>query len=241
MTKPRAVVFDLFETLIHDVKFDFNSGLTYIHENILLKDTDKVEFVNYADTYWKEIYSKRSEDNLEVAFDDEILDFKNKYGFKEDIPLEKILLNCALKINSTELFNDTIFTLEQLKALGIPIYLLSNCIFKKNVMTKFINQYDLEKYFVNIYFSADYKLRKPHKDLFQIVFDDIKKYDDSIEKKQVYFVGDNFKADVLGAEGFGFTPVFINRNKDTKVNDKGFLEIEALSELLEIIKSSERK
>lgn len=236
MAKPKAVVFDLFETLIHEVKFDFNSGLAYIQENILSKDIDKVEFLNYAGTYWKEIYDKRNEDNSEVAFDDEVLDFKNKYGFKEDIPLEEIILNCVLKIDSTELFDDTIFTLEQLKALGIPIYLLSNSIFKKNVMTKFINQYDLEKYFVNIYFSADYKLRKPHKDLFKIVFDDIKKYDHSIEKKQVYFVGDNFEADVLGAEGFGFTPVFINRNKDTKVNDKGFFEIEALSELLEIIK-----
>lgn len=236
MAKPKVVVFDLFETLIHEVKFDFNLGLAYIQENILSKDTDKVEFLNYAGTYWKEIYDKRNEDNSEVAFDDEVLDFKNKYGFKEDIALEEIILNCVLKIDSTELFDDTIFTLEQLRALGIPIYLLSNSIFKKNVMTKFINQYDLEKYFVNIHFSADYKLRKPHKDLFQVVFDDIKKYDDGIEKKQVYFVGDNFKADVLGAEGFGFIPVFINRNKDTKVNDKGFLEIEALSELLEIIK-----
>lgn len=236
MAKPKAVVFDLFETLIHEVKFDFNSGLAYIQENILSKGIDKVEFLNYAGTYWKEIYDKRNEDNSEVAFDDEVLDFKNKYGFKEDIPLKEIILNCVLKIDSIELFDDTIFTLEQLKALGIPIYLLSNSIFKKNVMTKFINQYDLEKYFVNIYFSADYKLRKPHKDLFKIVFDDIKKYDHSIEKKQVYFVGDNFEADVLGAEGFGFTPVFINRNKDTKVNDKGFFEIEALSELLEIIK-----
>lgn len=236
MAKSRAVVFDLFETLIHEVKFDFNSGLTYIQENILSKDTDKVEFLNYADTHWKEIYDKRNEDNSEVAFDDEILDFKNKYGFKEEAALEEIILNCVLKIDSTELFNDTISTLEQLKALEIPIYLLSNSIFKKNVMTKFINQYDLEKYFVNIHFSADYKIRKPHKDLFQIVFDDIKKYDNSIEKRQVYFVGDNFKADVLGAEDFGFTPVFINRNKDTKINNKGFREIEALNELLEIIK-----
>lgn len=27
-------------------------------------------------------YDKRSEDNLELAFEDELLDFKNKYGFK---------------------------------------------------------------------------------------------------------------------------------------------------------------
>ena len=138
-------------------------------------------------------------------------------------------------MNTTELFNETIPTLEQLKLLEIPAYLLSNSIFKKNVMKKFINQYDLEKYFVNTHFSADYKIRKPHKDLFKIVFDDIKKYDDSIGMEQVYFIGDNFEADVLGAGNFGFTPVFINRKQDTDVNSKNFIEIKSLNELFEVI------
>lgn len=236
MIKVRAIVFDLFDTLLHDVKFDFDSGLSYLHENILSKDTDKAEFLDYAATYWKGLYDKRSEDNSEVAFEDELLDFQNKYGFKVNYQLEDILFNFALEVNATELFNDTISTLEQLNLLGIPVYLLSNSIFKKNVMKKIINQYDLEKYFINIHFSADYKVRKPHKDLFKIVFDDIKNYDASIEKEQVYFIGDNFEADVLGAESFGFTPVFINRTQDTNINNKNFIEIKSLNELLEVIR-----
>ncbi|GFZ33154.1 hypothetical protein CSC2_36800 [Clostridium zeae] len=236
MAKARVIVFDLFETLLHDIKFDFNSGLSYLHENILSKDTDKVGFLDYAATYWKGLYDKRNEDNSEVAFEDELLDFKNKYGFKVEYPLEEILFNCALEINTTELFNDTISTLEQLKLLEIPVYLLSNSIFKKNVMKKFINKYDLEKYFVNIHFSADYKIRKPHKDLFKIVFDDIKKYDASIEMEQVYFIGDNFDADVLGAKNFGFTPIFINRKHDNDSNNKSFIVIKSLNELLEVIR-----
>lgn len=236
MAKARVIVFDLFETLLHDVKFDFDSGLFYLHENILSKDTDKVEFLDYAGTYWKALYEKRSEDNSELAFDDELLDFKNKYGFKVNYPLEEIVYNCALAINTTELFSDTISTLEQLKQLGIPVYLLSNTIFKRNVMIKFINQYDLEKYFVNTHFSADYKVRKPHKDLFKVVYDDINKYDSSIEMEQVYFIGDNFEADVLGAKNFGFTPVFINRKHDIDINRENFIEIKSLNELLEVIR-----
>ncbi len=222
--------------MLHDIKFDFDSGLCYLHENILSKGTDKVEFLEYAATYWKELYDKRIKDNSELAFEDELLDFKNKYGFKVNYPLEEILFNCALEISTAELFNDTISTLEQLKLLGIPVYLLSNSIFKKNVMKKFISQYGLEKYFVNVHFSADYKIRKPHKDLFKIVFDDIKKYDASIEMEQVYFIADNFEADVLGAENFGFTPVFINRKEDIDINNKNFIEIKSLNELLEVIR-----
>jgi HAD superfamily hydrolase (TIGR01549 family) len=235
MKKARVIVFDLFETLLHDIDFDIYLGLSYLHENILSQNTDKVEFLDYATAYWKELYDKRIEDNSELAFEEELLDFKNKYGFKVNYLLEEILYKCALEINATELFNDTISTLEQLKLLGIPVYLLSNSIFNKNVMKRFINQYDLEKYFVNIHFSADYKIRKPHIDLFKIVFDDIKKYDTSIEMGQVFFVGDNFEADVIGAENFGFTPVFINRKHDTNINTKNFIEIKSLNELLEVI------
>lgn len=239
MAKVRVIVFDLFETLLHDIKFDFDSCLSYLHENILSKDTDKDEFLDYAATYWKELYDKRCENNIELAFEEELLDFKNKYGFKVNYPMEEILFNCVLEINTTELFNDTISILEQLKSLEIPVYLLSNSIFKKNVMKKFINQYDLEKYFVNIHFSADYKLRKPHKDLFKIVFDDIKTYDSSMEMGQVFFVGDNFEADVLGAENFGFTPVFINRKHEADINNKNFIEIKSLNELIEVISKFE--
>lgn len=235
MEKVKAIVFDLFETLLHDIKFDIVLGLSYIHENILSEFTDKDEFLEYAATYWKELYDKRNEENSEIAFEDELLDFKRKYGFRVDYPIEEILYNCALEINSTELFHDTISTLEQIKLSGIPIYLLSNSIFKKNVMKKFINQYDLEKYFINIYFSADYKIRKPHKDLFKIVYDDIKNYDTSIEKKEVYFVGDNFEADILGAENFGFTPVFIDRKQDADMKNINFIEIKSLNKLLELI------
>jgi len=133
MAKARAIVFDLFDTLLHDIKFNFESGLFYLHENILSKATDKVEFLEYAATYWKKLYDKRNEDNSEL------------------------------------------------------------------------------------------------------VFDDIRKYDSNIKIEQVYFIGDNFEADIIGAENFGFTPVFINRKQDTNINNKNFIEIQSLNELIKVI------
>ncbi|WP_455717952.1 HAD family hydrolase [Anaerosporobacter sp.] len=235
MAEVKVIVFDLFDTLIHGLKFDFYSGLLYIYDNILLEGTDKVEFFEYADAHWKNIYDRDNEKNLELPFEDELIDFKSKYGFKVDCSLEDIEYNCALSMNVSELFNDTISTLEKLNSLGIPVYLLSNTIFKKSVMKKFINQYDLEKYFVNTYFSADYKAKKPNKDFFQVVFDEIKKYDSNIEKKEIYFVGDNFVADIIGADEFGFTPVFINRNQVGGINKEDYIEIYSLDELIDLV------
>lgn len=235
MAKAKVIIFDLFETLIHDIVFDFTSGLLYLYEYILLDGTDKVEFFNYADTYWKDLYDKRNEDNTEVSFEEELLDFQHKYGFKVDWSLEEIQYQCALAMNTTELFSDTVSTLEKLNSLGIPIYLLSNCIFKKNVMIKFLKHYDLEKYFINTYFSADYKVKKPHKDFFQIVYDEIKKDNYNIHKEEIYFIGDTYSADVLGSKDFGFTPVFINRTQIDGINKGNFQEIDSLNELLELI------
>lgn len=237
MVKVKVIVFDLFDTLVRDIKFDFQSGLSYLHENILLDGTDKIELENYANTYWKERYDKRSEDNSEVPFEEQLLDFKKKYGFKVNWSLEEIQYLCASAMNVIELFDDTITTLDKLKSFSIPIYLLSNSIFKKNVMIKGLNQYTLEKYFVNTFFSADYKIRKPHKDFFQIVWEDIKKENNIIKKEEVFFVGDNYTADVEGANNFGFTPVFINRKKINGINKRNFIEITDLNELLECISS----
>lgn len=236
MARARIIVFDLFETLLHDVKFDFASGLSYLYQDILSTNTDKKEFLDYAASYWKELYHKRSEDNSEVAFKDELLDFKNKYGFKVNYPIEDILFNCALEMNATELFDDTISTLEKLKRLGIPMYLLSNSIFNRNVMNKFINRYNLKKYFINTYFSADYKIRKPHRKIFEVVLDDIKKMNSNIELEQVYFIGDNYEADVMGAYSFGFTPVYINRKNGADINCNHFIEIKSLNGLFDVIR-----
>ncbi|HAB61297.1 MAG TPA: hypothetical protein DCE48_11500, partial [Lachnospiraceae bacterium] len=137
MTKAKVIVFDLFETLVHDIKFDFTSGLLYLYEYILLDGIDKEEFLDYANTYWKNLYDLRSVVHSELPFEEELLDFQQKYGFKVNWSIEEIQYHCALAMNSTELFNDTISTLEKLNSLGIPIYLLSNCIFKKNVMLRF--------------------------------------------------------------------------------------------------------
>lgn len=235
MMKAKVIVFDLFATLIRDISFDFSSGLRYLHENILTEGTDQTEFLNYANTYWKDLYDKRAEDNSEVSFEEELLDFKNKYGFKVDWPLEEIQYKCMKKMNETELFMDTHITLEKLKALNIPIYLLSNSIFNKDVMKRFLKQYDFEKYFEGIYFSADYKVRKPHKEFFQVVMNEIKKHNKEIHPDEIFYIGDNFKADVLGAGNFGFTPVFLNRNQIAGINKEDFKEIKSLLEVLEYI------
>lgn len=79
-------------------------------------------------------------------------------------------------------------------------------------------------------------MRKPHKDFFQIVLDEIKKDNSNIRIEEVFFIGDNYNADILGSKNFGFTPVFLNRKQIAEINDKNFLEINSLDGLFDLAK-----
>lgn len=236
MMSVKAVVFDLFETLIHDNDYNFNNAIEYLYESILNEGTDKEEFLSYANNYWKKFYDDRKIDNSEVAFEDELRDFKYRYGFKVDYPIKEIEYNCVREMNESELFPDTKETLQRLNDMQIPVYILSNAIFKKDIMVRFINLFDLEKYFVNTYFSADYGIRKPHQDLFKVVYQDIKNSIPDIEKNEVCFVGDNLKADIAGSMEFGFTPIHIKRNGESC--EGSIAEVESLSEIIDKVCSN---
>ena len=138
-------------------------------------------------------------------------------------------------MNKIELFKDTIPTLTCLQKSNVPLYLLSNAIFKKEIMTSFIDQFHLNPYFKETFFSADYHVRKPHPDFFQAVFHSIQNTFPEITKQEVLFIGDNYNADVLGSRNFGFTPIYLNRLNLPDTNPYHVLEIHSLSELLPLM------
>jgi len=235
MEKPKIIVFDLFETLVHDIKFSFSDGIKYVYQNVLTKGTNKEDFLNHVNGYWKTIYDARANDNSEVAFKDELLDLKHKYGFQTNASLFDIQCICVDKMNQIQLFKDTIPPLTFLQKSGIPFYLLSNAIFKKDVMTRYLSRFGLAPYFKETFFSAGYSIRKPHPALFQTVYHSILTTSPEVTKNQILFVGDNYTADVLASNAFGFTPVYLNRLHLPDTNTNHFLEISSLSELTRLI------
>lgn len=76
MTYPSVIVFDLFATLINDLRFNFVDGLVYLHTEVLDHPGDLIDFLAYADTHWKTKYDARDKDHHEINFADELIDFK---------------------------------------------------------------------------------------------------------------------------------------------------------------------
>jgi putative hydrolase of the HAD superfamily len=94
---------------------------------------------------------------------------------------------------------------EQEKTISI----LSNTGFiKGETLRKLMSHYDLENYFSFQIYSDETGFSKPKKEIFQLVYNEIKRFN-SIEKKKVLHIGDNQIADFDGAIKFGFDALLI--------------------------------
>lgn len=236
MNKPKVIVFDLFATLINDRRFNFVDGLVFLHEEVLDHPGSLVEFLAYADTHWKTKYDARDIDHHEISFEEELIDFKEKFGFKVDWSLDEIQFLVLKAMNDLDVFEDTIDVLTTLKQHNIPLFLLSNSIFSTRVMSRFLDSLGILHFFNEVFFSADYGVRKPHQGFYLPLVERIRNDNPLIDLADVWFVGDNYLADVIGATEADLTPIWINRKYDSKRNVLAVQEIASLSELLNLIK-----
>lgn len=235
MNKPKVIVFDLFATLINDRRFNFVDGLIFLHQEVLDHPSSLVEFLAYADTQWKTKYDARDSDHHEISFEEELIDFKAKFGFKVDWSLDEIQFLVLKAMNDLDVFEDTIDVLNNIKRNAIPLFLLSNSIFKRQVMSRFLDSLGILHFFNEVFFSADYGVRKPHQGFFLPLLDRIRQDDPMIDLVEVWFVGDNYLADIIGAKEADLTPIWINRKYDSKRNVLAVQEITSLSKLLNLI------
>lgn len=87
----------------------------------------------------------------------------------------------------------------------------------------------LEKYFVNVYTSENIGYHKPHAGIFQHAVTSL-----NARKSDCIMVGDDFKADILGAMNYGIDQVFFRHN-DRVYDEQPTYEIRSLIELKQIL------
>ncbi len=83
----------------------------------------------------------------------------------------------------------------------------------------------LEQYFDKVFTSEDIGYHKPHAGIFQHAVSSL-----NAKKETCIMVGDDFKADILGAKKFGIDQVYFRHN-DKVFDEKPTYEIRSLNEL----------
>jgi HAD superfamily hydrolase (TIGR01549 family) len=230
--------------------FDFGDTLIYFDGNwddVLRRSTKRLwkflcksgypinreQFKQDFNKRMREYYLERDKSLKEYTSAGVLLDYMNDLGFSNlDDTFIREALNTMYSV-SQEYWNleiDTIPTLEWLQSNGYRIGLISNASDKDDVYS-LLQQFNLTDYFEHIIISADFGLRKPHREIFQ---EGLSLF--SCQPQDSFMVGDRLDMDILGAIQLGIRSVWISRRSIHKGNENLFgirpdYEIQSLEEL----------
>tara|TARA_Y100001935_G_scaffold110443_1_gene91666 strand:- start:116 stop:778 length:663 start_codon:yes stop_codon:yes gene_type:complete len=220
MKKIKAIIFDAYGTL-----FDVNSAAEKCKDKI---GDNWEKFSNYWRTTqleytWLRSLMKRHKNFWQVTEDS--LD-KSMMVFNIDKSMKSELLNLYKNLSTYEEVPEILKTLKTRK---LKLAILSNG--TPSLLNELVVNNQIDNFFDDIFSIEDVGIYKPASKVYNIP---LKKY--NIEKKQILFLSAN-TWDVSGGGNYGFTSVWVNRNKNVfdKLDYKPEFEIEDLYQLRKII------
>jgi putative hydrolase of the HAD superfamily len=120
--------------------------------------------------------------------------------------------------------------LSELGRRGIPMGIVSNVSFSAEVVRHELEKHDLARFFAFILGSADYGIRKPQKELF-----DLGVFKLDAEGHKTAYIGNMIPYDIVGAARAGLLPVWYNRYGHEAELPEGTIVIRHWDDFLEAV------
>ena len=208
MKKPRMILFDYGQTLVNEARFDGVKGTGEV-----LKHAS----VNKYNLSAEQVQAKADELNKEMGR----FDPKNRHKFQIEVPNHMFTaylyesLGIRLSITAEQI--DSIFWdaaapgkptdgieefLEYLDKAGIRSGVISNITYAGSVVKKRIREMLPDNHFEFIIATSEYMYRKPNKRIFELALEKAE-----LKADEVWYVGDSYECDVVGARNAGLFPV----------------------------------
>ena len=204
MNKPKMVIFDYGHTLLYEPGFDFLRGEEALFRYI--KNNKNGLTVNEVCDFSQEIFAKISAVR-EMGLD--LHEWQFQRFLYEYLEIElSITLPEAEKIfwdntSAGAIMPNADRMLEYINSKCIRSAVISNIVFSGAALTERINRLLPQNKFEFVIASSEYMFRKPCPLLFELA---LKKA--GLPANDVWFCGDNAKADVEGAAAVGIFPVW---------------------------------
>lgn len=204
MNKPKMIIFDYGHTLLYEPEFDFLSGekevYKYIIKNPYQYSADEInrfgeELFQKSDACRKQGFELHERQMLRLKY--EYLGIELGISYTE---AEKILWDHVSWGACMPLVEDM---LHCLKENNIRSGVISNIGWSGNALTERINRLLPENQFEFVIASSEYGIRKPNPMIFKLALQKA-----NLQPSNVWYCGDNIKADVYGARDAGIFPVF---------------------------------
>lgn len=200
--RDKTVLFDLFDTLLLKVRFEYHEVLNYLSEKYFGR---KGQLFELARKYREKYMLHRNETCRETSFLDQLKYYETQLGIKLNKSYGEVEWEAFSICREERLADGAKELLEYLKTYGYKLAVLSNSIFSSGTLKKYLDKFGILSYFDEVVSSADIGYRKPSKEAFNAVLDRLGvKANDNI-----YFIGNKADKDYDGAKSAGLTPVLI--------------------------------
>ena len=238
MKKPKMILFDYGQTLVNQKSFDGVKGT-----EVVLKFATKNKYNKTAEEV--QAYANRLNQEL-GRFDSE-----KRHLFQVEVPnamftnylyesqgieislsseeLDRVFWDAAAPGEPTEGIGEL---LAFLKENQIRTGVISNISFCGNAVAKRIHDCIPEHDFEFIIATSEYMYRKPNRRIFELALEKAE-----LQPEEVWYIGDQYQCDIVGAKEAGLFPVWYMGAIDMKYNPKeDILTIENWKELVELLK-----
>lgn len=231
------LIFDYFETIIHNKSMDFNRGLKVMWEKYYKDKCSFEEIAIYGDELFQHMLEIHKQ-GLEYAFvKDELPEYAKRYGghtIKMSVQEEADFL---MRCNEMENMCYIPEALAEFDKMGIPMYVLSNSGFTANALSIALEKLGIRKYFKHIWSSADYGKIKPGRDFFEMAIEHALWENPTEKRENIVFVGDTYNSDVKGANNAGIDVIWINHKDEENADNLPVYIIGDTSGLVGIVKT----
>lgn len=225
------LIFDYFETIVHNKSMDFDRGLKIFWEKYYIDKCSFDEISNYG----KELFiciQETHKQGLEFPFiKKELPCFSKKYGGKtvQMTPTEEA--DFLMRCNEIENLPHIPQALHCFDEMDLPMYVLSNSGFTADALSIVLERLGIRKYFKNIWSSADFGRIKPDKGFFEMALSQILSDYPEEKKEDIIFIGDMYETDMIGAYNSGLKGIWINRQMQENIENLPISSINDTSEL----------
>lgn len=202
---PRGLIFDYGGTLVYEVGYDAVAGM----EALLVRavsppsaerlDLLRTRLARIA----REVAGRRDDLCVEtpwpaltrLAYDALGISLSGEWP-----ELELVFWNAAVR---TEVRPGIADALAALRAMGLPMGVLSNSSFGAHVIRHELSKHGLARFFDDLLVTADYAVRKPNPLVFDVAAARL-----GVQPSEAWFIGDRLDIDVAGARAAGMTAVW---------------------------------
>ena len=231
----RILLFDLYNTILKDLSFDFPKGMRYLYDTYFSCRCTWEEFETFADSF-RPLLEKRTVDHIEISLiRDEVIPMFKK--FSADLPedleaLEFQLMDC---MQEEMLLPEVEETLRSFHGRGVPMYILSNTIFSEKATCRLLERFGIKRYFTKAYSSAECGIRKPGRAFFDLAVGEILAEHPECTRDDILYVGNDYITDVTGGMLAELNTVWYNVDHLSDRDGLHPREIDDFRRLLEVL------